>query len=98
MTIGEIIGAIAILDRDKLPTLMLAITARMAKAEPLPPASANGIVMLVDAAQAAAALNVPESQIRTMARQGKIPSVRAGKKYVRFEIAAVAEALKDAKC
>ena len=83
----DILSAIAALDRDQLPTLMLAIAARMAEAKSTP-ATVSAPAGLVNAAQAAAALDVPESWLRSQARTGKLPSVRCGK-YVRFDIAEI---------
>jgi hypothetical protein len=47
---------------------------------------------LVDAAQLAAIMSLPQSWLEEAARQGRIPCVRAGK-YVRFEPSAVRAAL-----
>jgi hypothetical protein len=89
----DLIRAIGTLDRDQLPALMLAIAARMA--EPADPEPApNSQPTLVDADELAQALSYKKSWLMTQARQGKIPSVRAGK-YVRFNIAEVEAALRN---
>lgn len=96
MSLRDLIAAIASLDPADAPAVLAAVAARLAAAEPAPaPTSTDGAATLVDAAQAAAALNVPESWLRSQARQGKLPSVKCGK-YVRFSIAEVAQALRRA--
>ena len=54
-----------------------------------PPAAPNGSQAepLLDARQAAELLNVPESWVRAEARADRIPHLRLGPKYVRFEAA-----------
>jgi hypothetical protein len=93
VTAADLIAAIASLDPAELPALMLAIAARLSSDKPAP-ATVSATAGLVDAAQAAAALNIPESWLRSQARQGKLPSVQAGK-YVRFSVAALEESLKS---
>jgi hypothetical protein len=56
------------------------------------PAPSSGATALLDAKAAASALSLPVSWIREKARQGAIPSQRAGR-YVRFDLAAVRKAL-----
>jgi excisionase family DNA binding protein len=92
LTAADLIREIGSLDPADCPALLAAIAARMASVKSMP-APVETTAGLVDAAQAAAALNIPESWLRSQARQGKLPFVRLGK-YVRFDIADVEQALR----
>jgi excisionase family DNA binding protein len=97
MNAADLIRAIGTLDRDQLPALMLAIAARLAESADPEPAS-NGKPALVDADELAQAVSLPKSHVMTLARQGRIPSVKVGK-YVRFNVAEVEAALRNVdKC
>jgi excisionase family DNA binding protein len=65
------------------------LAARLMK-NPTPVAPAAG--SLLTAAEMAQRLNIHESAVRTMEREGKIPGVRIGR-YVRFDPQAVAAVL-----
>lgn len=56
------------------------------------PAVARDVPGLLDAQGVASALSLPVSWVREKARQGAIPSQRAGR-YVRFDLLAVRKAL-----
>jgi excisionase family DNA binding protein len=76
--------------RSEIPTLIAALLARLL-AEPAPerpPAGNATAVALLDAAQMAECLRVPESWVRTEARAGRIPFVAVGR-YIRFDPVAV---------
>jgi excisionase family DNA binding protein len=95
LSLRDLIAAIASLDPVDAPAVLAAVAARLAADKPAPaPASTDGAATLVDAAQAAATLNVPESWLRSQSRAGKLPSVRLGK-YIRFDIADVKRALRE---
>ena len=72
-----------------LNALAGALTARLLEAPEAPPVTAES--KLLDAAEAAAMLNVLESWLRTEARAGRLPCVRLGK-YVRFNLAELEQA------
>jgi hypothetical protein len=97
LNLTEIIAAIQSLDPGDAPAILAAVAARLAQSKPpaVPAADSNSSPKLVDAATLAEALQLPKSWLMSMARQHLIPSVRAGK-YVRFNIEAVAEALRQA--
>lgn len=82
--------AAADLPRDELPALLGELETaralawvRLAAPAPAPASSKDGT--LLDAKGVAERLGVPESWVRDMARQGKIPSIRLGH-YVRFRV------------
>jgi excisionase family DNA binding protein len=76
--------------RSQIPALLAALAARLlVEPEPeRPPAGNATAVALLDAAQMAERLCVPESWVRTEARAGRIPFVAVGR-YIRFDPAAV---------
>jgi excisionase family DNA binding protein len=59
---------------------------------PAAPLPVNPAAELLDAKSVARALSLPVSWVCEKARQGEIPSARAGR-YVRFDLAAVRRAL-----
>jgi excisionase family DNA binding protein len=98
MSLADLIHAIGALTADELPAVAQALAGRMAAVLPrvvdTVPAPANATAGLVDAAQAAAALNIHESWLRSQARAGKLPFVQCGK-YIRFDLADVKRALRE---
>jgi excisionase family DNA binding protein len=56
--------------------------------------SASAEDRLLDAAEAATMLAVPESTLREMGRQGRFPTVKIGKKYTRFRLSDVQAAMR----
>jgi excisionase family DNA binding protein len=97
MTPSEVIAALAKLDDAgkwrALQWLMRDLNGTQ-PSSPGPVHASNGAPALVDADELAQALSLPRSQIMTLARQGKIPSLRVGK-YVRFNLAEVELALRN---
>jgi excisionase family DNA binding protein len=89
---ADIVAAIAALDPSEAPAILSAGYALMAKAKPALTHS-NGAPKLVDADGLAQAVSLPKSHVMTLARQGRIPSVKVGK-YVRFNVAEVERALR----
>jgi excisionase family DNA binding protein len=91
--VTEIIAAINALDHEQLSPLLIAIAAKLAEQPKKTADIVSGVSTLVDADTLAAALQLKKSQLMTLARQKKIPSIKVGK-YVRFDVAEVAAALK----
>jgi len=73
----------------RLSALLLALTAAPAPSAPVATVAA---APLLTAAEMAEQLNVHESAVRTMEREGEIPGVRIGR-YVRFRAEEVEAAL-----
>src|SRR5579864_3199421 len=80
--------------QSALAAIQSRLAARLLQSEDRP--AAGPASELIDARALATRLGVHESFVRTAARAGKIPSIRIGR-YVRFEPAAVIEALADCK-
>jgi len=93
LSLTEIIAELRKLTRDERNAAIIAAAVMNSEQEPTP-AHSDGSPKLVEADELARALSYKKSWLMTQARQGKIPSVRRGK-YVRFDIDAVAAALRD---
>ena len=86
-TLTDIIGAIAVLDRNDLVALMLAIAARMAerRSEPVPPTGAD---QLLTVPQVAELLGYRPSYVYEMLKRGDLACVR-DRKFVRVRKSAL---------
>jgi excisionase family DNA binding protein len=90
----DLIAAIQQVEPSDMPAILAAVASRLAESRAAPAPPANGKPALVDATELARELSVPESQLMTLARQGRVPSVMIGK-YRRFNLAAVEAALRN---
>jgi excisionase family DNA binding protein len=95
LSAADLIRAIERLDSvSDLAAVGMAVAARTAALASAPKAAENGHApTLVIADELAEALSLKKSWLMSMARQGKIPCIRRGK-YVRFNVAEVAAALR----
>ena len=97
MSLDKLIREIAELDDiTEHSAIGMAVSSRVAALaqHPAPVPADNRGPALIDAAELARALNLPKSWLMSQARQGRIPSVRT-RKYVRFDVAEVAAALRN---
>lgn len=83
MRINDLLDTIEKMERDDLAIILAAVAARLAAAPKSEPGTPTP-EMLLDAAQMAHRLNLPESFVRSEARAGRLPSVKLGK-YMRFD-------------
>ena len=99
--IKEVDAELAALSRvpvDRIPKVLAFLTARLlvegvtVKAHDSKQTGADNPETLVTARELAQQLALPESWIRSEERNGRLPSIRAGK-YVRFKLSEVEEAL-----
>lgn len=81
--------------RDGIPGLIIQLAARLAEPAAISNSPETAGSDLVDARTLAARLGVPESHIRTLQRTGRIPFERVGRKYIRFSVSAVLDALRS---
>jgi excisionase family DNA binding protein len=86
-----------VIPAEAIPAAILRLSARLVAHPASAPSPAPAATeSLLTAAEMAKRLNVHESAVRTMEREGKIPGLRVGR-YVRFRAEEVEAALADAK-